>query len=901
MHEKLHQFLARTRSFFRRSRMNRDFADELAFHEALLRERLLREGVPPAQVDAAVQRAFGLTGRWRERLNELWQFRGLEEFLRDLRFSFRLLRKSPVFTSVAVLTLALGVGANTSVFSMINGLLLRPLGVPHADELTVLRFGDGGPDPEYDFSTPYFRALEEKRDIFANVFAYNPDVLQVRGPSGNENVSGALVSGQFFQALETPPLLGRYLTTEDDRKGGSPSGFAVTISESFWEKWFDRDPNVVGRKLVIANVPFTVVGVMPKRFTGADPTLRPEIFAPLSADPIVDAPRNHIDAGMQSWWLTVMARIKPGVTLEQANAALLSISMPILRATGDARTIDDGEKHHFRFSAESGSGGFTYARIQFRQPLLAMGCMCAGVLLLACLNLAGLLVARGASRERELATRLALGGSRARLVRQLLVESLLIALLGTALGLGAAPVVGRSLAALLMSGNQMSGDTWILDTSLDFRVFFFAAAIAVVSTVLIGLFPALRATKTDLNQQIKNGQHARQTHQRKGLLPRVLLATEVALALVLMVGAGLLAASLSRLLHSGVGFDPKGLVNIAFKMDKQPLEGDVLMRVYQQIGEGLSHQPGVKDVSFQFIVPLSHLGWNGGYSAPGAHPQILDLNSVAPNYFHTMRIPLAQGREFRWDDTSSSGAKIILNENAANLLFSGRDAIGQQVTRADDKKLFEVVAVVGNAKYRDMSTPPPPSGYIPIMQDEQSKPSLSAVVRVEGPLSPLAAAARSLATRLAPAIPAPSMTTVDELMNRGMSSERMMALLSVFFAACALFVAAIGLYGTLAYTTARRTSEIGVRMALGAQRKRVMTMILLENARVAGLGVGAGLIAALLATQMLKSLLYGTSPHDPWVLMGAVAALIAVASVASLLPAMRAARIDPVVAIRYES
>jgi len=324
------------------------------------------------------------------------------------------------------------------------------------------------------------------------------------------------------------------------------------------------------------------------------------------------------------------------------------------------------------------------------------------------------------------------------------------------------------------------------------------------------------------------------------------------------------------------------------------------MRLYQQLGEGLSQQPGVKSVSFQFIVPLSHLHWTGRYSAPGASPRTFNMNSVGPNYFGTMRIPLFQGREFRWSDTRASGLKIILNQSAAKLLFPGEEALGQRVTNVQEQSSYEVVAVVGDTKYRDMRAPAQPAGYVPMMQDEQKKPSLSAVVRVDGPQAPLASAARSLAARLAPAIPAPTFTTMDEVLDHSMSAERMMALLAVFFAGCALLVTAIGLYGTLAYATERRTSEIGIRMALGAQRTRVMAMVFRENALVAAAGSVAGLVAALFASRALASFLYGTSPRDPWVLVGSVAALTVIASAASLLPALRAARIEPMAAIRYE-
>ena len=486
--------------------------------------------------------------------------------------------------------------------------------------------------------------------------------------------------------------------------------------------------------------------------------------------------------------------------------------------------------------------------------------MCGGILLLACLNLASLLMARGAARKRELATRLALGAARGRLIRQLLTESLLLAVLGTAAGLVIGSIVSRSLAAMLMniSSNLQ------LDTSLDYRVFGFAALIAVVSAVLIGLIPALQATAGNLSEAIKDGQHARQAHERRRILPRVLLASEVAVAVVLLVCAGLLTTkSLTRLFQSGVGFDPKGLVNFAFSVDKQQLEGDALMQLYRQLGDGLSHQPGVKSVSFQFIVPLSHVGWNGNYSTPAGGTHLIFLNSVAPTYFSTMRIPLFRGREFSWNDTKSSGLKMILNQTAAKQFFPDGNALGQQIVNAREKTSYQVMAVVGDSKYRDLSAPAPPIGYVPMMQDEQPKPSLSAVVRMDGPQAPLAAAARMLTAKLAPSIPAPIMTKMDDVLNDSVIAQRMMALLAVFFAACALLVTGIGLYGTLAYATERRTSEIGIRMALGARRAGVVAMVFKENAAVAAVGSAGGLIASILLSRVLASFLYETSPRDP--------------------------------------
>lgn len=891
-------FLGRFSSLFRKRRMESEMSEELAFHREQLREKYLQEGMSEPAAERAARVRLGDAQRWQERLREVWSFRLLEELMRDVRFSLRLLWKSPGFTTVAMITLALGVSANTAVFSLIDSLLLRPLPVPAAHEMVVLDQLEDGSRPGNSFCTPFFRSLEGQSDAFQNVFAFVNDTFQVRGESGNVNVHGVMVSGQYFAAMQVKPLLGRYLTPADDKEGGSPSGFAVVISEQFWKNWFAGASDVVDRKLTIANVPFTVVGVMPKRFMGADPTRQPQIYAPMSADPIIDAPRDHLHGGTHAWWLTVMARLKPGVELDKANAALQVVSTSVLHASGgEPEWIKDEELHHFRLAAEPGSNGFAYVRSVFRKPLLTMFAMCGGLLLLACLNLASLLLARGAARERELATRRALGATRARLIRQLMIESLLLAGLGTGLGVALAPIVSHALAAMLSGGN--GPDSMVLDASADWRLYSFAAAVALIASVLIGLVPALRATDGDLNEQIKNGQHAQHKHARTKLIPRLLMISQVALALILVSGAALLATSLVRLYRTGLGFDPHGVVNIAFSMDKQQLDGDQLMEIYRQIEEGLKTAPGVKDVSFQSIIPLSHRNWNGTYTTPGGTRQIIWLNSVSPEYFHTMRIRVEQGRMFTWNDTKASGMKIILNRSAAKRFFPMGDVIGRQILDSD-KVAYEVVAVVDDAKYRDVRGPATPAGYVPIQQDPQKKPSLNAVVRVDGPWTPLAPFSRDLAARLAPSIPAPVIRPMDDVIETSISTERMMALLGVFFAGCSLLVTAIGLYGTLSYATARRTNEIGIRIALGARRLRVMTMVFRENAVVVAIGSGVGLAVAATLSTLLTSFLYETSTRDPWILAAATMTLVCVASAASILPALRASWIDPIQAIRSE-
>jgi predicted permease len=901
MDRKMHEFCLQVKGLFRRKQMHREMAAELEFHQEMLRAKLLSEGVAEEDVEAAVRQRFGNAGRWQERLRELWQLRWVENFARDVSFAARLLRKSPGFTAVALLTLVLGVGANTTVFSIIDGLLLRPLDLPHSDQLAVLGIQRGG-HLGHSFPEPLFRGLEAKHEALATAFASSGTTLQVRGRDGNENVPGDYVSGGFFPALETAPLLGRTLTAEDDRRGGNPAGFGVVISEHFWQSWFNRVPDVVGRKLTIDNTVFTIVGVMPKRFIGADPLARPDLYVPLAAEPILNGARNMTDAGVDGWWLTVMGRLQPGVTLAQADAEETAATSAVLHENArDEDWVNQQLRRHFQFRVESGSVGFSWVRQEFRQPLVAVFAMCGGILLLACLNLTSLLMARGAARERELATRLAMGATRRRLTQQLLTESLLIAVTGTALGLALAPLVSRALGALLLSG---AGDAH-LDTSLDIRVFGFAALVAVVATLTIGLVPAVQATSRDLHEQIKSGQHTTQAHERSRWLPRVLMSFEVALALVLVVGAGLLASSLVRLYRSGEGFDPRGVENVAFSMDNSGLDHAGRMNFYRDAGEGLSHVPGVRSVSFALIVPFNQRVWDEDFAAAKTQPaHDVDLNAVAPDYFHAMRIPMLEGRDFRWSDSKDTGLKIILNQAAAKLLFPQQDPLGQTVYKSEGPVApsipFEVIGVVGDAKYESLWEPAPATGYAAMTQDERHSPSYNAVVRTDGDAGSVASAARTLARQLAPGIPAPTMTSMMTTVDDSLSAERMMALLSVFFAGCALLVTAIGLYGTLAYATARRTSEIGIRMALGARRAQVVGLVCSQNALVAIAGTMAGLIAAVLASKALASFLYGTTARDPWVLAGSVAALAVIASAASLLPALRAARIDPMAAIRCE-
>lgn len=883
---------------FARRRIYNDLAEEMRGHLQERTEQIMRtENLSRAEAERAAKKAFGNATLIEERGKAAWQWPRLENLLRDLAFSARLLRKSPGFTIVAILTITLGVGANTSVFSLLNGLLLRPLPVPDAHRLVILRMQPS--DFGYSFCAPLFRALEARHETFSSVFAFSSRILQVRGQNGSEQVPGVMVSGQFFDALATPAQLGRTLTPADDSKGASAGGYPVVLADSFWKTRFDRSPDVLGRSLIIGNTGFTIVGVMPKTFPGADVNFRPEFFIPLSAEPIVDAPYDNLAGGYHNWWLRVGARLQPGVSLEHANSFLQSVDRALIQETVPDPNFKFGntKRDDVRLVAESGATGYSLLRRRYRSPLITTFVLCVAVLLLACINLASLLLARATAREREIATRLAIGATRGRLVQQLLIDSLLLSVLGTLAGLATAPLVSRQLVAMLApAGSYLS-----LDAGLDWRVFLFTALLAVGSALLIGLLPALQATAGDLNRHMKDGARSTRSEHRR-VLPKVLLAVEVSIAMILVTGAGLLATSLVRLYRSGLGFDPNNLLLADIDMNKQSLDGPPLIRLYQTISERLASQPDVVSVSYVASTPISDNTSSDDFHIPGAPNHEIYVNTVSPDYFRTMRIPLLDGRDFRWQDTLETGNKVILNEAAARVFFPSGGAMGRQIGTKRNKKeeLYEVVGIVGNGKYTSLRDPAPPTAYFPLTQTDDHKPAYTAVVRYGKSVTPVAASVRRITTELAPDIPAPALNNMNQLIDDSVAAQRVMVMLSLFFAVSALLITGIGLYGVLAYATARRTSEIGIRMALGAARLQVVGLVFRENTWTAGVGCVAGLITAILASRSLSTFLYGTSPHDPWVLSISMTVLCLSAAFASLIPALRAASIDPMKALRTE-
>ncbi len=811
---------------------------------------------------------------------------------RDLILAARMLRKTPAFTAVALLTLALAIGGNAAIFSLINALLLRPLPIPQADRLTLLRIDAD----EYAFCVPLVRYLESHtQPVFSNLFAFSGHTFQTPGVTATERIRGQLVSGQFFTALQVPPELGRYLTPADDQPEGGSNGPTAVITHRFWQTWFNGDPKAIGRKIVLDNVAFTIAGVMPESFAGAEVGTKPDVFVSLALEPLVNAPYSNTASGWHSWWLRVGGRLRPGVSQTQADAFLRTTSQQTFIATipDPNWRFNNRKRSELYIAAEPGATGYSYMRLRFRKPLTVLMSLVGVVLLIACLNLASLLLARATAREREIATRFALGASRGRLLQQLLTETLLLAAAGSLLGFALSPLLSRTLVQFLSTqDNPMQ-----FGVSPDSRVLIFTAAIAAIATILTGLLPALRSTSRALQERLREASASLRGGERRHLWPRVLLAGEVGLALVLVTGAGLFGYSLVQLHDVPIGFEPRGLLMLSMDMEKQSRTGEPLVQFYRQVSEDLSRLPGVARASYVNVIPISNSWWTSDIALPGQPSHELYRNQVGPGYFAAMRTPLLAGREFGWNDTDKSGRVSIVNEAAAHILFPNRNAIGQRIV--EDKKESEIVGVVAGTKYANLRESSVPAVYSSITQG-MNKDSYTALVRINGAPGPIIAAARSIVRRIAPEVPVPEASNMEGQIDESLASERMMALLALFFAALALLITAVGLYGTLAYTTARRTGEIGIRMALGAQRNNVLKLVCKENIAIAVGGCLAGLIASLAASRFIASFLYNTSPRNPVILSAAALLLVTIASAASLIPAVRASRIDPMKAIRYE-
>jgi predicted permease len=825
----------------------------------------------------------------------------------DLHYGLRLLRKAPGFTAVAVISLALGIGANTAIFQLLNSVRLRSLPVPRPNELAEAKIANGDSrsgsfsSSHPSITNPQWEYIRDHQEAFSGAFAWSEDSFNLAQGGQVRPARGIWVSGDFFKVLGVTPVLGRVFTPADDRRGCGTGG--VVISHSFWQREFGGAPGAVGGKLTLDGHPFEVIGVTPPGFFGLEVGRSFDLAVPICAEQTVKGEYSRLDM-RHGWWLTVMGRLKPGLTIDQATAQLAAISPALFQETVPPVYNPPGKDSYLKFKlgAFPAGSGVSNLRRQYEYSLLLLLGIAGLVLLIACANLANLMLARASVREREIAVRLALGASRVRLIRQLLAESLLLAVIGAVIG----AFVAQGLSRFLISFISQQGRSLFLDLSPDWRLLAFMAGLAVFTCILFGLAPAFRATRTTPGAVLKSGGRGLTASRERFGLRRMLVVSQVALSLILLVGALLFARSLQKIMNVDPGFKQDGVMTVNLDFSKLKLPKDRRLAYERDLLDRVRAIPGVDSAADAMIVPMSGSGWNDSVEILGADPikkGIPMFNQVTPDFFKTLGATMVAGRDFNDHDTPTAPKVAIVNETFARQLLDGHDPIGKrfqvETPPGAPALIYEIIGLVRDTKYYNLLEDFKPTAFVAASQvkdhDEGSQFMISSSLASSG----LTAAVRQTILEASPEISLDFRIFKTQIRD-GLLQERLMATLSGFFGFLAVLLATVGLYGVLSYTVAQRRNEIGVRMALGADRYKIVKLIMGDAGILLAFGLGVGLLLALLGAKAADSMLFGLKPRDPVTIAVAIAALGAVGALASYLPARRAAGQDPMAALRDE-
>ena len=906
----------RVRALFGQKRAERELDAELRFHLEMETRKNQAAGMSAREAALRARREFGGLEQKREECRDARGTAAVEDLWRDVVYGVRVLRKSPVFTCVAMASLAIGIGANTALFSMVDTVLLRTLPVRNPRELVVLGWGakesppdvsssysnssGGGPYGRFHtnvFSWPMFESVRHS-GVLADVIGYSQLPKLTLTMNGESRIIGGLAaSGNYFQALGVNMALGRPLLNDDDREGGAP---AVVISYRLWEGAFGGDPAVIGRTVYINRSPHVIVGVTPRQFFGISVlgfflAESVDITMPISARERIDPPRK----GVPSWrsndlmWVQMMGRLKPG-----SGPAVAAQLTPLLLGALPETAATFMRDQDTRVEATPGSHGLEYGRARFKDPFRVLAVVVALTLLMACTNLAGLLLARSTTRAREIATRLAVGAGRGRLVRQLLTESALLSAGGAAGGLLLAWGGLRGLHAVTATSRFAIP----VDVPLDAPVLAFTAAMALMTTLLFGLAPALRTTRVNLARGMKEENGGAAGHRRSGAL-RGLVAFQIAIALLLVTGAALATRTLLNVRAIPLGFNPRNLTVFTIDAGRSGYSEARRVALYTRFLEEFNRAPGVVSASASNEIPMS--GFNSSSTVlpdNSARTRSSRVNGISERFFETLRIPLAAGRNFTARDLNGPRVAIV-NEQAARQFFGTPAAVGRRFRWSRKAELgdVEVVGVVKDAKYDRLKDDPPATTYIPWTQGPWGNPSqLGFEILTAGDPAAAMAEIRRAVRDADPMLPLIDLKTMEREIDDAMEQERLLASLVSLFGAITLLLACVGLYGMVAYMVAARTREIGVRMALGADRADVLGMVFRQVAATVVAGLALGIPAAWAASRFAESLLYGVKAHDGASFALAAAIVTAVAALAAAGPARRAMKVDPVRALRYE-
>jgi putative ABC transport system permease protein len=828
----------------------------------------------------------------------------MDSLIKDFRFGIRMLVKSRGFTAVAVLSLALGIGANTAIFQLVNAVRIKTLPVSNAQQLVNVRLTDmeaargNKPSPYPAVTNPIWEQIRDQQQGFSGILAWSRTDFNLAQGGEVRWAKGLWVSGDFFNVLGVQPELGRVLTTADDQRGCSAPG--AVISHSFWQREYGGNPNVVGRKVTLNDKPFEIIGVTPANFFGLEVGRTFDVAVPLCADEFIAGKNNRLDSGF-NWWLVVTGRLKPGWTIEQATAQLQSISPELFRQTlpPNYPPVSVNKYLGSKLEAVSGATGYSTLRENYERPLWLLLAIAGLVLLIACANLANLLLARASTREREIAVRQAVGASRARIIRQLLIETLLLTVLGTALAALLAQGLSRFLVSLIGTGVNAV----FLDLTPDWRVLGFTAGVAALTCLLFGLAPALRATRIELSAVMKATGRGL-VSSRGFTLRRALVVIQVALSLVLVASALLFTRSLNKLLTVDAGFNQENLLVARVGFRRLNIAPERRIEFTSQLLERLKAVPGVQAAAETDTVPLTGGGRGNAVWMEGKPDNKIDVsfNRVGIDYFQTIQLPVRSGREFNSHDALGSPKVAIVSETFARMMRE-TNLVGRRVvvetTPTEPETTYEIVGIARDAKFEELKEQLIPVMYLPSLQDPQPAAGKQFLIRSNLPQAEITASVNRALNEVNPGLDT-RYEWFRTMVQGSMLRERLMATLSGFFGVLALLLATIGLYGILSYGVASRTNEIGIRIALGANTREVVRLILREALLLVAIGIVAGIPAVLVVARFAETLLFDLSPTDPLSLTLAGLVMLAVAILAAYLPARRATRIDPLVALRYE-
>jgi len=903
------RILALWNNLFNRDRLDSELDEEIHAYLEMVTAEKVRSGMTPEQAERDARRETGGVDQIMEGVRDIHAGILLERFAQDVRYGVRTLARNPVFSVIAIATLALGIGANTAMFSLLDEIVLRLLPVKQPKDLVkVTKQGNnyGNSYGDDRISWPMFEDLRSRNQVFSDMFCRFPATVTLNYGDRAGQVMAELVSGAYFSTLGVEAALGRTIAPSDDVLPDSHP--VVVLSYSFWQAVFNADRTMIGRRVAINGHAMTVIGVAQPGFDGVELGNPAKMFVPImmktEMTPFSDGLKDH---RRRLAWVAAYGRLKPGVGAERAQASLQPLLRGILEMEvqlPDFRNYTVEDRQEFlRNRIDLLPGSESGLQDTMRKPLWSLIALTGAVLLLACANLANLMLARATAREREIAVRLAIGASRGRIVRQFMVETLLLSGVGAALGLALAFLADRLLVKMYLPADQAA--QFAVSPIPDWRVLAFAFGIMLFTSLAFGLMPAVRGSRTEITPSLK--ERAGTGSRSSAPLRRLFVVVQVALSLALLVGAGLFVRTLRNLRNLGPGFSTGNILTFNLDASKSGYTREQSESFYERLNVDLRNMPGVASVGFSAMPLLKGYGWQNAIvgektsGAPAEEQPV--LSEVGPGYFSTLGIPILAGREFTEQDRGPVKYAVV-NESFAKRYLPAGDPIGQLFGMVDDdpalsKRDIRVIGVIPDTKYRDLREYPPPQAFFPYYQGATFR-SMNVYLRTQGDPRGLENQLRERMRQFDPRVPIVGLETLNERIGWSLRTEGLLASLSAVFGGLAMLLAVLGLYGVMAYTVTRRTREMGIRMALGATRSRIVAMVVSEASLMvlAGLAVGAVMVTAL--ANLIRNQLFGLSPHDPWTLIGAAFCLAVAAGFAGFIPALRACAVNPTSALRRD-